>query len=165
MRALLLITASSLALAACGEQKAADPAPMVEPAAAPAPSIAVGEPNPSTPAPMIVPPAAVPALIAGTWVSIEDPKVSLTVTADGKWSEAYEGADAEGAADTASWRAINGTEAKLASPTDVFTPEATYLEVKGADGMSYYELGDVDADNLEMFYVGRGNRLAYTRKK
>lgn len=163
---IFLLAVSVAVLAGCGEQKAAtsEPAAVGPAAATPAPSIAIGEPNPSAPAPMIVPPAAVPALIAATWVSIDDPKVSLTITADGKWSEAYDSADAEGT-DTASWRAINGTEAKLASPTDEFTPEATYIEVKHADGMYYYELGAVDVDNLEMFYVGRGNRLAYTRKK
>lgn len=159
-----LMTVSVLALAACGGEKAAEPVkPEATEAAPVTPSIAVGEPNPAAPA--IVAPEAVPALIAGTWVSIEDPKASLTVTADGKWSEAYEGVDAGGTADTAPWRAISGTEAKAASPEDEFTPEATYLEVKRTEGAYYYELGAVDADNLEMFYVGRGNRLAYTRKK
>ena len=96
-------------------------------------------------------------------MSIDDAKSSITLTADGKWTDNYEGeADAN---DAAAWRAISGVEAKAASPTDEFTPEATYLEVKRADGAFYYELGDLDAENLDMFYVGRGNRLAYTRAK
>ncbi len=41
----------------------------------------------------------------------------------------------------------------------------TYLEVKRPEATFYYELGDLDAENLDMFYVGRGNRLAYTRAK
>lgn len=159
MRALLLAV-SVVALAAC-EQEAA--APVVEPAAAtPAPSIAIGEPNPSAPAVAIVAPAAVPALIAGTWVSIDDAKASITVTADGKWTDMYaDGVQPE----TYPWRALSGVDAKAAAPAETFTPEATYLEVKRAEGVYYYELGVVDADNLEMFYTARGNRLAYTRKK
>ena len=46
-----------------------------------------------------------------------------------------------------------------------FTPDATYLEVKRTEATYYYELGVLDAENLDMFYVGRGNRLAYTRAK
>ena len=158
MRALLLAV-SVVALVACGEQKPA-PAAEVAPAAAPAPSIAIGEPNPS--APKIVAPAAVPALIAGRWVSIDDAKSSITVTADGKWTDSY----SDGTKDeTYPWRVINGVEAKAASPTNEFTPDATYLEVKRTEATYYYELGVLDAENLDMFYVGRGNRLAYTRAK
>ena len=158
MRA-FLAAVSVVALAACGEQKAAEP---VKPeAVAPAmPSIAIGEPNPSTP--VIIAPAAVPALIAGKWVSIDDAKSSIMVTADGKWTDSY----SDGTKDeTYPWRVINGVEAKAASPTNEFTPEATYLEVKRTESTFYYELGVLDAENLDMFYVGRGNRLAYTRAK
>ena len=156
-----LMAVSVLALAACGGEKAADPVkPEAAEAAPVTPSIAVGEPNPATP--VVTAPAAVPALIAGTWVSIDDAKSSIVVTADGKWTDMY--ADG-GQPETYPWRAITGTEAKAASPTNEFTPEATYLEVKQTEATYYYELGDLDADNLEMFYVGRGNRLAYTRKK
>ena len=155
----LLLADSVVALVACGEQKSA-PAAEVAPAAAPAPSIAIGEPNPS--APKIVAPAAVPALIAGRWVSIDDAKSSITVTADGKWTDSY----SDGTKDeTYPWRVINGVEAKAASPTKEFTPDATYLEVKRTEATYYYELGVLDAENLDMFYVGRGNRLAYTRAK
>ncbi len=161
MRAFLLAV-SVVALAACGEQKPAAPEPAAEPAAAaPAPTIAAGEPNPSAPG-AIVAPAAVPALIAGTWVSIDDPKASIIVTADGKWTDMYaDGVQPE----VFPWRALSGVDAKTAAPAETFTPEATYLEVKRTEATYYYELGGIDADNLDMFYVGRGNRLAYTRKK
>ena len=158
MRA-FLAAVSVVALAACGEQKAAEPV-KPEVVAPVTPSIAIGEPNPSTPA--IIAPAAVPALIAGKWVSIDDAKSSITVTADGKWTDSY----SDGTKDeTYPWRVINGVEAKAASPTNEFTPEATYLEVKRTESTFYYELGVLDAENLDMFYVGRGNRLAYTRAK
>jgi hypothetical protein len=154
---IFLAAVSLVALVACGEQKPAPVAEVTPAVAAPAPVV---EPSPEA---RITKPEAVPALIAGKWVSIDDAKSSITLTADGKWTDNYEG---EGDAnDDAAWRAISGVEAKAASPTDEFTPEATYLEVKRADGAFYYELGDLDAENLDMFYVGRGNRLAYTRAK
>jgi lipoprotein-anchoring transpeptidase ErfK/SrfK len=154
-----LAAVPALALVACGAKTPATVAE-VAPVAALAPTIAIGEPNPSTPA--IVPPAAVPALIAGTWVSIDDAKSSITLTADGNWTDSY----SDGTKDeTYPWRVISGVEAKAASPTNEFTPEATYLEVKRTEATYYYELGGVDAENLDMFYVGRGNRLAYTRAK
>lgn len=160
MRAILLAV-SVVALAACGEQKAAEPVkPETTEAAPVTPSIAVGEPNPAIPA--VTAPEAVPALIAGTWVSIDDAKASIIVTADGKWTDMYsDGVQPE----TYSWRALSGVEAKAAAPAETFTPAATYLEVKRTEGTYYYELGAVDADNLEMFYTARGNRLAYTKKK
>ena len=160
----LLLSVSVLALAACSQptSSVSEVAKTAEavPAAA-TPSIAIGGPNPAIPA--IIAPGAVPALIAGKWVSIDDDKSSITLTADGKWTDDYVGeADAH---DDAAWRAITGVEAKAALPTYEFTPEATYLEVKRSDSTFYYELGDLDAENLDMFYVGRGNRLAYTRAK
>ncbi len=109
---------------------------------------------------MVVPPDEVAARLAGTWVSIDDPQASIMLTADGKWTDAY----ADGSVnDTHAWRAINGDEAAAAAPDHTFTPTATYLEVKRPEAVYYYELGAVSADAIEMFYVGRGNRLAYTR--
>ena len=152
----LLAAVSALALVACGKTTPA-PAATVTPAGA---EPAVAEAIPEA---VITKPEAVPALIAGKWVSIDDDKSSITLTADGKWTDDYVGeADAH---EDAAWRAITGAEAKAASPENTFTPEATYLEVKRTDSAFYYELGDLDAENLDMFYVGRGNRLAYTRAK
>ncbi len=150
----IFLTAVSLViLVACGEQT---PASMAEvtPAAAPI------DPGQEV---RITKPEAVPALIAGKWVSIEDPRSSIALTADGTWTDDYDGDDA--VHDTASWRAMSGVDAKVAAPEHTFTPEATYLEIKRTDGAFFYELGDIDAENLDMFYVGRGNRLAYTRAK
>lgn len=153
---IFLAAVSVVALVACGEQKPAPVAEVTPAAVEPAPVIVPG------PEVVITAPAAVPALIAGRWVSIDDAKSSITLTADGKWTDAYsDGVQPE----TYPWRAISGVEAKAASPTNEFTPEATYLEVKRTEATYYFELGDLDAENLDMFYVGRGNRLAYTRAK
>ena len=131
---------------------------IAEIAAVAGPQVEVAEPEVS-----ITAPEAVPALIAGKWVSFEEDKSSITLTADGKWTDDYVGeADAH---DDAAWRAMSGVDAKAAAPEHEFTPEATYLEVKRDEETYYYELGDLDAENLDMFYVGRGNRLAYTRAK
>ena len=156
---LMLLTVSVLALAACGDKTPAAPAavPAAEqPAAAPtpeAPSASVG-----------IIPGEVAAKIAGTWRAIDDDKATITITTDGKWTDDYDD-PAFTKQDPAPWRALTGAAAQLAAPSETFTPEATYIEVKRPEAAYYYELGDIDADNLEMFYVGRGNRLAYTRVK
>jgi len=35
--------------------------------------------------------------------------------------------------------------------------------VKDADGVFYYELGQVAADAFDMFYTARGNNLSFVR--
>lgn len=149
---LLLAAVSALAIAACGEQQPAEPV-------APATPEAV-EPAPVETAVAVVPPAEVAAKLAGTWTSIDDPKASLVITAEGQWTDKYADGDVN---HTHPWRAITGAEAQAAAPAEIFTPAATYLEVKRPEAVYYYELGAVSADAIEMFYVGRGNRLAYTR--
>lgn len=140
-------------LAACGEQK---PAPVADAAAAEARVEAA-----ATDAALIAP-SAVGALIAGTWRSIDDDKASIIVTADGKWTDLYgDGVQAE----TFPWRALTGADANVAAPDEQFTPDHTYLEIKRSEATYYYELDDLSPDSLAMFYVGRGNRLAFTRVK
>lgn len=151
----VLLSMTALVLVACGEQKPAAPTPAPEVVAAPV------EAAPEAVA--VIAPGEVAAKIAGTWVSIDDPKSSITLTADGKWTDDYADPAAE-KQEAFAWRALTGAAAQLSDPKDVFTPTATYLEVKRDEGPYYYELGELDAENLEMFYVGRGNRLAYTRK-
>lgn len=46
-----------------------------------------------------------------------------------------------------------------------FTPASRYLEVKEAEGVFYYELGQVTVDAFDMFYTARGNNLGYVRVK
>lgn len=155
----LLLSVTALALVACGEQAPA--APAAEPAPE-APAAAPVEPAPAEAA--VIAPAEVALKIAGTWVSIDDPKSTITLTADGKWTDDYADPAFE-KQDAFPWRALTGAAAQLAAPNETFTPTATYLEVKRPEAAYYYELGATDAENLEMFYVGRGNRLAYTRVK
>ena len=147
---------SVVALVACGEQK---PAPAAE--AMPAAEIAAPVETPAIDAALIAP-SAVADLIAGTWRSIDDEKSTITVTADGKWTDAYgDGVQPE----TFPWRALTGADANVVAKGEQFTPEHTYLEVKRSEATYYYELDDLSPDSLAMFYVGRGNRLAYTRVK
>lgn len=152
---MLLAAASALAFAACGGQTPAEPA-------APAAPEVSSLPGPeAAPLVQVVSPADAPALLAGKWQSIDDANSLLTITADGSWTNDYTGDASVHSVDK--WRAFPGSTPPAEMSDYTFTPEATYLEVLSGEDKFYYELGDVDAGNFDMFYVGRGNRLAYKR--
>lgn len=153
MRALLLIAVSSLALAACGEPKAAEPAP------APVAEMTPAEPA-LAPEVVNVPPQEVATKLAGTWQSTDDPNSILTITGD-TWANTYTGDDSVHSVDK--WRAFPGTEKPANSEGLTFTPASTYIEVVSGEDTFFYEVGTIEADTFDMFYVSRGNRLAYKR--
>lgn len=159
----ILLAALALSVLGCSEPAGVTPDAAPEAAAPTAPESAAQPP--SEPADQDVPaaviaPVDVAALIAGKWQSIEDPRATIIVTEDGGWSDRYEG---EPDQREATWEAMWGADAAKAEPKQTFTPNHSYLQVVRDDGAYYYELGAVDEDNLEMFYVGRGNRLAFRR--
>ena len=61
------------------------------------------------------------------------------------------------------WRAFPGTEVPERGKDLTFTPASTYIEVISGEDAFYYEVGSIEADAFDMFYVSRGNRLAYKR--
>ncbi len=145
-------------LSACGPSNPAPPAGInglktqdtVQPAAADSAST---DPNDMTP-------ADISAKLVGTFAYLDDDMSKITVTSDGKWTEAYEGSGES----TADWRIFAGTDAP--KDTDyTFTPASRYLELIGEAGTFYYELGAIGENGFDMFYVGRGNRLAFVRVK
>lgn len=153
MRALLLVAVSSLALAACGEAKPADPAP--------APVAETKPTEAELPAEVVnIPPQEIATKLAGTWQSVDDPNSILTITAD-TWTNTYTGDDS--ARSVGKWRAFPGTEKPAAGADLTFTPASTYIEVISGEDAFYYEVGTIEADAFDMFYVSRGNRLAYKR--
>ena len=65
--------------------------------------------------------------------------------------------------DVAKWRAFPGTEAPVNSEGLTFTPASTYIEVKSGENTFFYELGKIEADAFDFFYVSRGNHLSFKR--
>jgi hypothetical protein len=154
MRALLLAAVSTLALAACSDPKPAEPTP------APVPEAAAAEP--ALPAETAAIPAQdVPTKLAGKWQSTEDPNSTITITAEGDWTSDYAGDDS--AHDAAKWRAFPGTEVPPNAEGLTFTPTSTYIEVHSGEDFFFYELGVIQADAFDFFYVSRGNHLSYKR--
>jgi hypothetical protein len=105
-------------------------------------------------------PADISAKLVGTFVSANDDKSKITVTSDGDWIEAYEGSGET----TAEWRVFAGTDAPK-DTGETFTPASRYLELLSDSGTFYYELGGIDEDGFDMFYVLRGNHLSFVRLK
>lgn len=153
MRTLLLVAVSSLALAACGDAKPVDPAP--------APVAETVTPEAELPPEVVnVPPQEVATKLAGTWQAVDDPNSILTITAD-TWTNTYAGDDSVHSVDK--WRAFPGTEVPERGKDLTFTPASTYIEVISGEEAFYYEVGTIESDAFDMFYVSRGNRLAYKR--
>jgi len=162
MRLATVLTVSlglSLALlAACsGEQTAAEPGAAVEVAPTPAPAEETA--GVATDANTLTP-EAISAMMVGTFHSTEDEKSTIDIGVDGVWSETYEGAETS----ASRWRIFPGDKPPE-GVTETFTPASRYLELTGADGLSYYEMGVIDHDGFDMFYKARGNLLSYARVK
>jgi hypothetical protein len=145
MRSAVYPALAVLGLVACSPAGVTGPAPGVGDA-------------PAEAAPAAVTPAATPptdaALLLGEWVSTEDEKYSVEITADGKYNEYYDGtADADAAI---TW---------VSACADA-VPGGTgpYLLVTSADLERCFVLVSVDAEMLELMYVPRGNTLSFTRK-
>lgn len=153
MRLLLLAAISTLALAACSDPKPAEPT-------APAPEAATTEPALPTET-AAIPAQDVATKLAGKWQSTEDANSIITITAEGDWINTYTGDDSVN--DHAKWRAFPGTETPANSEGITFTPASTYIEVKSGENTFFYELGTIEADAFDFFYVSRGNHLSYKR--
>jgi hypothetical protein len=154
MRLIRLSALTLVLLAACGEQKPAE-APVTP--AAPA-EVAAPE-APADPADAnAMTPDEIAARLVGSFRSLQDDKVTLTVVANGAWTETYEGSVPQ----VSSWRVFAGTSPPEGS-TETVTPASRYLELTGDDGVFLYEMGRVDAAGFDMFYMPRGNNLRYER--
>jgi hypothetical protein len=154
MRLIGLSALTLVLLAACGEQKPAE-AP-VSPAV---PAEAIAPEAPADPADAnAMTPDEIAARLVGSFRSLQDDKVTLTVVANGAWAETYEGSEPQ----VSSWRVFAGTSPPEGS-TETFTPASRYLELTGDDGVFLYEMGRVDAAGFDMFYMPRGNNLRYER--
>lgn len=153
MRRLLLAAVSTLALAACSDPKPAEPA-------APTPEAAAAEPALPTET-VNIPAQDVATKLAGKWQSTEDPNSTITITAEGDWINDYAGDDS--AHDVAKWRAFPGTEVPPNAEGLTFTPASTYIEVHSGENFFFYELGTIQADAFDFFYMSRGNNLSYKR--
>lgn len=153
MRLIALSALGLVFLAACGEQKPADApsAPAEATASEPVAPVDSADANAMTP-------DEIAARLVGSFRSLQDDKVTLTVVANGAWTETYEGSEPQ----VSSWRVFAGTAPPEGS-TETFTPASRYLELTGDDGVFLYEMGRIDAAGFDMFYMPRGNNLRYER--
>jgi hypothetical protein len=144
MRTLTLTAAALLVFAACGQKQAVSP-----PVAAPAVEVA--------PAAL----AEIAAKMVGAWRSTDDAKSTIEVTADGVWISSY--VTSPPVRDVSAWRLFTSADAPAEAANYTLEPGKAYLEVKAPDATLHYEIGDVSADSLELFYLARGNRRAFHR--
>jgi hypothetical protein len=160
----LTLPAVALILAACGPQTPASETPPPQAPAAPEAVAPAPEPAAATPAaPIVLTTTEVAARLVGTWRSIDDAKSTITISADGGWISDY--ADTLPVHEVSTWKLFTMLDPLPGVPAYTLEPGKAYLEVKGRDVSLQYEVGNIDADNLELFYLARGNRHAFTRVK
>jgi hypothetical protein len=151
----VLMAASVLALAACGEQQSTPEASAVQTPASTTPTVGIpGDANRLSP-------AEIASLLVGEFRSTQDEKNTISVTSDGRWVEAYEGG---GPPSTSSWQVFPGDQPP-AGASGSFTAASRYLELKSDNEVFYYEMGTVSGDGFDMFATRRGNMLDFARIK
>ncbi len=148
---LILLAATAFAIVACGEQKPSEPAS--SPTATSEADVIGVDANTLTP-------ESIATRLVGSWSSTQDDKAGLVISNDGKWTETYESTQPM----VSDWRVFPGDQPP-AGTAETFTPASRYLEVKGADGVFYYEIGRIADDSFDMFYTARGNNLSFVRVK
>ncbi len=157
MRLIGLSALSLVFLAACGEQQ-----PTVEAPTAPVETAdAITDADEAAMRAMDannMTPEEITAKLVGSYKSTQDDKSTLTISADGKWTEAYDGMEPV----VSTWRVFAGTAAPEGT-TVTFTPASRYLEVSSTEGAVYYEMGGVSDAGFDMFYTARGNNLSFAR--
>jgi hypothetical protein len=102
--------------------------------------------------------------LIGVWVSTEDEgRYEIMFFPDGVYKERY-GEEETG---RGTWRVADGADvpqaAYASTSGQVFLIE-TAIYPESANSVFVYELATVSDTHLEMYYVGRGNRLSFTRK-
>lgn len=150
MRGLIVTALAAALLGACGPK---DPPPVM----------AVMEEAPSL-TPKTEAEAA--ARLVGKWRSILDEKSVVTITADGVWTDDVRVDDYTGAPELhteSAWRVFMLEDAPSDAPVASLEAGKVYLEVRGSAGPLHYEIGDVLNETMELFYLGRGSRLAFVR--
>ena len=113
--------------------------------------------------------AAAPSLdvirraLAGTWQSTDDTRFTRELDANGTAIDRYEG-DAS-ATTKGTWALFSGSAPPPDAKGKTLTPASTYLEIKEGEDVLFFEMDSLSLQRLSMFYIERGNRLAFTRLK
>ncbi len=102
-------------------------------------------------------------MLAGTWQSTNDARFTRELDADGTAIDRYKG-DAS-ATDKGTWMLFPGSAPPPDAKDKTLTPTSTYLEIKEGDDALFFEIDSVSPKALSMFYIERGNRLAFIRAK
>jgi hypothetical protein len=112
--------------------------------------------------PVTLDPATVAGDIVGSWQSTDDPNYQIQVTASGKWTDTYAGADASSATQTGTYELFTS-----ANPdkdfTGVLVPGVVYLKVTENNLSLYYSVQQANGTNFQISYLDRGNTLSFVK--
>jgi hypothetical protein len=96
--------------------------------------------------------------LSGTWHSNEDFSYIVIFNANGTYEDIYNGDTLE----RGNWSILDSLEGEeIAMQTDFF--EGPYLKKSTTDIPLYYSIFSFENNQLEMFYLDRGNVLTFSR--
>ena len=100
--------------------------------------------------------------MVGSWQSTDDPNYQIQVTASGKWTDTYAGADASSATQTGTYELFTS-----ANPdkdfSGVLVPNVVYLKVTENKLSLYYSVQQANGTNFQISYLDRGNTLSFVK--
>lgn len=106
--------------------------------------------------------AQVSAALVGTWRSNDDAKFTREFKSDGTVTDAYEG-DAS-ATTVGEWTLFTSANADAGFPGTV-SSGVMYLKMTTQYEAMFFTVLNVDAEELQLSYLDRGNTLNFTRVK
>ena len=115
------------------------------------------------------PKAALPDLatlktaIVGTWQSLDDPKFTRELAADGKAIDRYEGD--ESATARGHWLMFLGSAPPAGSTGRAFQKDVFYLRLDENGDVLLFALAGLSRSDMKMVYLERGNLLSFVRLK
>lgn len=109
--------------------------------------------------------AAVAQNVVGSWQSTDDPNYSVTITASGKWTDSYKGADASSSVSETGTYELFTSQNPDKDFTGVLVPGVVYVKVSEGSSVLYFSVLEASSDNLQLSYLDRGNTLSFVKEQ
>ena len=107
--------------------------------------------------------ATLKTAVIGTWQSLDDPKFSRELAADGQAVDRYEGD--ESATTRGHWLMFLGSAPPAGAAGRKFEPNVVYLRLDENGDVLLFALAGLSRSDMKMVYLERGNLLSFVRLK
>jgi hypothetical protein len=101
--------------------------------------------------------------VVGTWQSLDDPKFTRELAADGKVVDRYEGD--ESATGRGHWLMFLGSAPPPGTTGRAFQKDVVYLRIDENGDVLLFALAGLSRSDMKMVYLERGNLMSFVRLK